>query len=40
MGDPDVKQFTFIKTDLIEIFNACCEGNLKNLNIEWKKKKA
>ena len=41
MGDPECQTILpLLKTDLIEIFNACCEGNLKNLNIEWKEEKS
>ena len=41
MGDPECQTILpLLKTDLVEIFNACCEGNLENLNIEWKEKKS
>ncbi len=41
MGDPECQTILpLLKTDLIDIFNACCEENLKNLNIEWKEEKS
>ena len=41
MGDPECQTILpLLKTDLVEIFNACCEENLENLNIEWKEKKS
>ena len=41
MGDPECQTILpLLKTDLIDICNACCEGNLENLNIEWKEKKS
>jgi len=41
MGDPECQTILpLLKTDLIDIFNACCDENLKNLNIEWKEEKS
>ncbi len=41
MGDPECQTILpLLKTDLIDIFNACCDENLKNLSIEWKEKKS
>ena len=34
MGDPECQTILpLLKTDLIDIFNACCDQNLENLNI-------
>jgi len=41
MGDPECQTILpLLKTDLIDIFNACCDQNLENLNIEWKEEKS
>ena len=41
MGDPECQTILpKLKTDLIDIFLACCEKKLKKLNIEWLNKKS
>ena len=41
MGDPECQTILpLLKTDLVDIFNACCDGTLENLNIEWEEKKS
>ncbi len=41
MGDPECQTILpLLKTDLIDIFNACCDEDLENLSIEWKKEKS
>ena len=41
MGDPECQTILpLLKTDLIEVFNACCDQKLDNLNIEWKEEKS
>ena len=41
MGDPECQTILpLLKTDLIDICNACCDENLKNLNIKWKEEKS
>ena len=41
MGDPECQTILpKIKTDLIEIFLACCEEKLNEINIEWSDKKS
>ena len=41
MGDPECQTILpKLKTDLLEIIEACCNENLKNLNIEWYNKKS
>ena len=41
MGDPECQTILpCLKTDLYEIFLACCEGNLNEINIEWSNKKS
>ena len=41
MGDPECQTILpKLKTDLIEIFLACCEGKLEKLKIEWFNKKS
>ncbi len=41
MGDPECQTILpILKTDLIDIFEACCNGNLEELNIEWKDEKS
>jgi len=41
MGDPECQTILpLLKTDLIDIFNACCDQNLENLNVEWREEKS
>ena len=41
MGDPECQTILpLLKTDLIDICNACCDENLKTLNIEWREEKS
>tara|TARA_B100000579_G_scaffold437689_1_gene468226 strand:+ start:1859 stop:3121 length:1263 start_codon:yes stop_codon:yes gene_type:complete len=41
MGDPECQTILpKLKTDLSKIINACCEGKLQNLEIEWSNKKS
>ena len=41
MGDPECQTILpLLKTDLIDVFNACCDQELDNLNIEWKEEKS
>ena len=41
MGDPECQTILpLLKTDLIDICDACCSENLENLNIEWKEEKS
>ena len=41
MGDPECQTILpKLKTDLFEIINACCNEDLKNINIEWHDKKS
>ncbi len=41
MGDPECQTILpLLKTDLIDVCNACCDENLKNLNIEWREEKS
>ena len=41
MGDPECQTILpKLKTDLIEIFLACCEEKLNDVNIEWSDKKS
>tara|TARA_B100000676_G_scaffold307520_1_gene366183 strand:+ start:821 stop:2086 length:1266 start_codon:yes stop_codon:yes gene_type:complete len=41
MGDPECQTILpKIKTDLIEIFLACCDEKLNEINIEWSDKKS
>ena len=41
MGDPECQTILpKLKTDLIDIINACCEGKLEHTNIEWHNKKS
>jgi len=41
MGDPECQTILpKLKTNLLEIIEACCDENLKNLNIEWYNKKS
>ena len=40
MGDPECQTILMrLKTDLIDIFNACCDQNLENLKIEVERRK-
>ena len=41
MGDPECQTILpLLKTDLIDIFIACCSENLENINLEWKDEKS
>jgi len=41
MGDPECQTILpLLNTDLIDIFIACCDENLENINIEWKNEKS
>ncbi len=41
MGDPECQTILpLLKTDLIDVFNTCCDESLKNLNIEWREEKS
>ena len=41
MGDPECQTILpKLKTDLLEIIEACCNENLKNLRIEWYEQKS
>ena len=41
MGDPECQTILpKLKTDIIEIFLACCENRLRELSIEWLNKKS
>ena len=41
MGDPECQTILpLLKTKLIDIFTACCDENLNNLNIEWSEEKS
>ena len=41
MGDPECQTILpKLKTDLLEIIQACCRGKLENLEIEWYDKKS
>ncbi len=41
MGDPECQTILpRLKTDIVDIFNACCEENLSSINIEWNNKKS
>tara|TARA_B100000965_G_scaffold221641_1_gene185429 strand:+ start:3341 stop:4606 length:1266 start_codon:yes stop_codon:yes gene_type:complete len=41
MGDPECQTILpLLKTELIDIFTACCDENLNNLNIEWREEKS
>src|SRR3989344_1716520 len=40
-GDPEVESYMrLLKSDLYDIFNACIEGKINNLNIDWENKYA
>jgi len=41
MGDPECQTILpKLKTDIIDIFTACCENNLSSVNIEWHEEKS
>ena len=41
MGDPECQTILpKLKTDLVEIFEACCDRKLRHMNIEWIDKKS
>ena len=41
MGDPECQTILpKLKTDIIDIFTACCENNLSSINIEWHEEKS
>ena len=41
MGDPECQTILpLLKTDLLELILSCCEENLENQKIEWKRKKS
>ena len=41
MGDPECQTILpKLKTDIVDIFLACCENNLSTFNIEWHKEKS
>ena len=41
MGDPECQTILpRLKTDLLEIFNACCDEKLNEINLEWSDKKS
>ena len=41
MGDPECQTILpKLETDLIDILEACCRGNLQDINIKWKNKKS
>jgi len=41
MGDPECQTILpLLKTDLIDVFIACCDENLEKINIEWKNEKS
>ena len=41
MGDPECQTILpRLKTDIVDIFNACCNENLESVNIEWHDKKS
>ncbi len=41
MGDPECQTILpKLKTDIIDIFTACCENNLSSVNIEWHQEKS
>ena len=41
MGDPECQTILpLLKTYLIDVWNACCDENLENLNIEWREEKS
>ena len=41
MGDPECQTILpLLKNDLVDIFEACCNENLENINLEWKEEKS
>ena len=41
MGDPECQAILpRLKTDIVDIFFACCKGNLDSINIEWLEEKS
>jgi len=41
MGDPECQTILAkLKTDIVDIFSACCEENLNSINIEWHQEKS
>lgn len=41
LGDPETQSYMrLLKTDLVDILEACVNGNLNEVNIEWEKKYA
>ena len=41
MGDPECQTILpRLKTDIMDIFIACCENNLSSVNIEWHEQKS
>ena len=41
MGDPECQTILpRLKTDIVDIFSACCENNLGSTNIEWHEEKS
>jgi phosphoribosylamine--glycine ligase len=41
MGDPECQTILpKLKTDLVEIFLACCDKKLQDINIKWSNKKS
>jgi phosphoribosylamine--glycine ligase len=41
MGDPECQTILpRLKSDLFDIINSCCSGNLSNTEIEWHKEKS
>ena len=41
MGDPECQTILpKLSSEIIDIFLACCEGKLNEVNIEWKNKKS
>ena len=41
MGDPECQTILpRLKTDLLEIFDACCKEKLNEINLEWTDKKS
>ena len=41
MGDPECQTILpKLKTDLCDILDACCDGKLNEINLEWSNKKS